>query len=111
MTYFATGEPRFTDPEDLRRLVEDDGLLLDPELARQSFVPDYRTELGLAERPAALVDHLADVLTYGTLRTAQRQEIASFLTQLRDAGFADDEDIVHNAVMLVLLSPDFLVQR
>ncbi|MEM1438166.1 MAG: DUF1800 domain-containing protein [Pseudomonadota bacterium] len=111
MTYFATGEPRYTDPEDLRRLVEDDGLLLDPELARQSFVPDYRTELGLAERPAALVDHLADVLTYGTLRTAQRQEIASFLTQLRDAGFADDEDIVHNAVMLVLLSPDFLVQR
>ncbi|MEM1155284.1 MAG: DUF1800 domain-containing protein [Pseudomonadota bacterium] len=108
MTYFATEGTRETDIQALAELFTNEQINLDPQLARQSFVPNYSEELALVNDPARLVNLVADKLTYGTLSAAARAEIAG-VVQLTSP--ADAEARVHTAVLLTLLSPDFLVQR
>ncbi|MEM6819087.1 MAG: DUF1800 family protein [Pseudomonadota bacterium] len=109
--YFVRAGTRTADVEELREIFDGAGVNLDPNLARQSFVPDYSAELSLAASSTALVDLVADKLTYDTLRPESREQIASTLDLMRSEADFTSEELVHNAVLLVMLSPDFLVQR
>ncbi|MEM1175850.1 MAG: DUF1800 family protein [Pseudomonadota bacterium] len=111
MGYFAFAFTRDADVEELQDIFNDDGIALDPNLARQSFVPDYAAEMALVENREGLVDLIADKLTYGTLRTESRVQIVMALDAIAAAPESDDEFVVHNAIWMVLLAPDFLVQR
>ncbi|MEM9401056.1 MAG: DUF1800 family protein [Pseudomonadota bacterium] len=108
---FAFALTRETNLEGLRETFADEGINLDPALARQSFVPDYSEELALVGNREALVDLVADKLTYGTLRAESRTQIVAALDAISAMPEVEDEFIVHNAVWMVLLAPDFLVQR
>lgn len=111
MDFFISAGTTRTDVDELGERFANDGFLLDASLARSSFVPDYGAELALIDRPSELVEQLAHKLTYGTLTANQRQEIVTVL-ELLPAGDSDSQErIVHTAVLLVMMSPDFLIQR
>ncbi|MEM1141600.1 MAG: DUF1800 family protein [Pseudomonadota bacterium] len=111
MRFFVTGGTTRTNVEELTQIFQTDGFLLDASLATRSFVPDYQSELALANSNTSLVNHLADKLTYGTLRAEHRQEIVNWLNLLPNSTAEDQQTLVHSAVMAMLLAPDFLVQR
>ncbi|MEM1155079.1 MAG: DUF1800 family protein [Pseudomonadota bacterium] len=111
MDFFISAGTTRTDVDELAERFANDGFQLDASLARSSFVPDYSAELALINRPSALVDHLADKLTYGTLTADQRQEIVTVLEILSEGDSYSQDRIVHTAIHLVMQSPDFLVQR
>ncbi|MGJ8652763.1 MAG: DUF1800 family protein [Opitutaceae bacterium] len=69
---------------------------------------DFSTELPLASDPDALISHLDNLLTYGSLTPAQ-QSIIHLAIQRRQ-GWADD-DIVALAVYLIMTSPDYVIQK
>lgn len=86
----------------------------DETIARRIFVPDYTDELALVGDPAALVNHLDDLLLYGTMTDETRALLIDTLTEY--PGNALDtlegrEDFVGFAVIMVMSSPDYLVQR
>ncbi|MEM7082066.1 MAG: DUF1800 family protein [Pseudomonadota bacterium] len=99
------------DVDELVEIFQNNGINLDASLAPQSFNPDYTEELVLVSNLTMLVDHLATKLTYGSMRTEQRVHVVSALTTLRDEAGLESEELVWHAVLLVMLSPDFLVQR
>jgi DICT domain-containing protein len=81
-----------------------------------SFIPDYSDELALADDPAALVDHLDLLLTYGTTSDETK---ATIITFLEDIGLEDPNDPNYNGpflrvalgVLMMMTSPDYTVQR
>ncbi len=80
----------------------------------RSFSPDYAAELALANDPAALVDRLDLILTYGRLRDDTKQRIIDVLAEVPIASTtaaADREQRVHLAVLMVTTSPEYIVQR
>ncbi|MEM9172722.1 MAG: DUF1800 domain-containing protein [Pseudomonadota bacterium] len=111
MNRFVRAEISDEEVAELRQVFADEQVNLDPELARRSFVPDYAGELALVADLPALVDRLADKLTYGSMRGDARQQLVNVLSQYSATPGQDDTDLVHLAVVLMLLSPDFLVQR
>lgn len=80
-----------------------------------AWVADYEDEIALVDTPDALLDRLDLVLTANTLTPQTRALIAEFLEQeAESSGAADPEDLrdrVQMAVLLVMTSPDYLVQR
>ena len=77
------------------------------------FLPDYADELGLANDPAALVDHLDGLLTYGTLDAQTRARIIEAVSSitLDNGGFTRDERRVHAAVLFMMTSSDYIIAR
>ena len=81
----------------------------------ETFTPDYTEELALLETPAALVDHLDDLLTGGRMSDAEKADIADIVstveirTNTPENTAADQEDAVQTAVTLVLNSPSYTV--
>jgi uncharacterized protein (DUF1800 family) len=77
-----------------------------------AWVASYNTELGLLDTPNALLDHLDLVLTAGTLSEGTRALVLEFL---EDESTEDTpearRDQVQMAVLLIMTSPDYLVQR
>lgn len=91
-------------------------------LGRPDVVPDYGEALTLAPQPAVLVEWLNQLLLYGRMPAALRTEIENAvqsvsLPRLAADGSnqaAVDEALrtrVHAAVLLVLVSPEFIVQK
>lgn len=77
------------------------------------FVADYADELRLAGDPAALVDHLDRILTYGSLNPETRARIVQAIQSI-DSGsgsFTRDERRVHAAVLFFMTSSDYIVAR
>jgi len=81
-----------------------------------AWIPDYANELALLETPGALVDRLDRLLTAGAMSEETRAALIEFL----EAEGAEDSDEtpaserldrVQFAVLLVMTSPDYLVQR
>ena len=72
-------------------------------------------ELALLETPAALVDHLDDLLTGGRMSDAEKADIVDIVstveirTNTPENTAADQEDAVQTAVTLVLNSPSYTV--
>jgi uncharacterized protein (DUF1800 family) len=73
--------------------------------------PDYATELPLADRPAQLLDRLNLLLCAGQLGPAAQRLIIDAVTAMPGASSADRLRRVQAAVMLVMASADYLVQR
>lgn len=77
------------------------------------FLPDYAEELRLASDPAALVDHLDLIFTYGSLDTQTRDRTVQAVQSITsdNGGFTRDERRVHAAVLFILTSSDYIVSR
>lgn len=75
---------------------------------------DYAAELPLAHDPARLVDHLDLLLTANQLSAPVRETITgaigSFAVQ-QTSSDADKLRRIHAAVLLVMASTDYLVQK
>lgn len=86
------------------------------EPSTTSFIPDYSDELALAENPAALVDHLDLLLTFGSTSDETKATIVTFLN---DVALENPSDPDYNGpflrvglgVLMMMTSPDYVVQR
>ena len=83
------------------------------EISDVEFTPDYTEEILLANDPAALVDHLDRILTYGTLRPATRSRIISAIEAITSGNgpFTRDEVRVQTAVLFFMTSSDYIVAK
>ncbi|MEM7588204.1 MAG: DUF1800 family protein [Acidobacteriota bacterium] len=82
------------------------------EYLRDNFMdlisPDLATELSIVQAsPSALIDHLDLLLTYGTLSAGAKQIVFDAILPLS----SDPNAQVRLAIFLLLISPDFGVQR
>lgn len=81
-----------------------------------SFIPDYTEELALADDPTALVDHLDLILNYGSTSSETKATIVTFLedvalTNPNDPNYDGPGIRVGLAVLMMMTSPDYTVQR
>ncbi len=91
-------------------------------LNRRDLQGNYTAELALADQPVALVDRVAGKLMYGTAPAALKTEVSDAITQiaipvLNNAGSnqasidSAKRSRVNAAVLLLLASPEFQVQK
>ncbi len=91
-------------------------------LNRRDIQPDFSAELALAGDPVALVDRVAGRLTYGSAGAALKTEISDAVGRIAipalNSGGTNQAAIdtakrtrVNAAVLLVLASPEFQVQK
>ena len=73
--------------------------------------PDYSAELAVAADAAALVDRLNLLLCAGQLGSDARQQIVDAVAAMPATKDTEKINRVYAAVMLVMASPDYLVQR
>jgi hypothetical protein len=87
---------------------------------RRDLQGDYAAELALADQPAALVQRVADKLTYGSAPAALQTEIADAIARITIPAATGGNQAqidgakrnrVNAAILLVLASPEFLVQK
>lgn len=100
--------------EGLQEEFTESGYPFDTNLARAAFIPDYGAEEAIADDAAALVERLNQELLYGTLSDATRDGIVSAVERvdLNDQSLANPRrERVLYAVLMVLASPDYSVQR
>ncbi|XBQ15999.1 MAG: DUF1800 domain-containing protein [Oceanicaulis sp.] len=79
-----------------------------------AWVADYAQEIALAGEPEALLDRLDLILTGGTLSAETRAIVREHLEADAASGDTSAEavrDRVQFAVLMIMTSPDFLVQR
>ena len=81
------------------------------ESGHRDIRPNYATELTLAGDAAALVDRLNRLLCAGQLSEATRDLITTTVAGMANSSTSDKTKRVQAAVMLVMASPDYLVQR
>lgn len=83
------------------------------EEASINFSPNYADELRLASDPAALVDHLDGILTFGALNAATRNRTIQAVGSITsgDGGFTRDERRVHTAILFLMTSSDYVIVR
>ncbi len=110
MLYFTFAEGQHIDPEELQEEYDAEGLLFDPYDAPESFLPDYSEELDMADDTEILLDHLDLLLTYGNLSQETRREIQAALEEVPAEEEEERFNRVALAVLLVMTSPDYLVQ-
>ncbi|MBB4657788.1 DUF1800 domain-containing protein [Parvularcula dongshanensis] len=78
------------------------------------FKPDFSEEMALVDDPAALVDHLDDLLTYGQLTDSTRERIIRALNEIDITGAKKDlrqHDRINTAVLMMMTAPEYAVQR
>lgn len=110
LTAFALG--REIDIDGLDELLADSTLTSNG--AERMFVADYTTELNLANDPTALVDHLDNLLAYGSLQENTKAEIITAVEGVPIEGgenFDGPSTRVGIAVLLTMSTPEYLVQR
>ena len=87
---------------------------------RRDVQPNYSAELALADQPAALVDRIAAKLTYGTAPAALKTEITDAISKITIPAATGSNQAaidtakrnrVNAALLLVLASPEFQVQK
>ena len=81
------------------------------ESGHKDIRPDFSAELALAADAAALVDRLNRLLCAGQLSEATRSLITTAVAGMAGSSSSDKTKRVQAAVMLVMASPDYLVQR
>lgn len=75
-----------------------------------TFVPNYSYELSIAHDGEKLIDHLDKLLTYGTMTGSTRASILKALPTLEQNEPESAMERVTIAILMVLGSPDFIVQ-
>ncbi|REL26246.1 DUF1800 domain-containing protein [Thalassotalea euphylliae] len=110
MTYFITGQQQEADMDELREEIAELGITVSEDEVRNSFQVSYRNELALVDDPAALLTHLNNLLTAGSLSPLTQERI---LTTMQTMANSDYEaiDIVHIAILMVMTSTDYLYQQ
>ena len=73
--------------------------------------PNYSTELALASDANALLDRLDKLLCAGQLQAATRSTIAGAINSISASTDAGRANRVYTAVLLVMASPDYLIQK
>jgi len=106
MTYFALEFAQFAQ----------DNFFITAEDARNSLRPDYSDEIALADDPAALIDRLDSLLTYGMMSDETKADIDAALqnialTNPNDPDYDGARFRVQIAVLMAMTSPDYIVQR
>ena len=81
------------------------------ESGHKDIRPNFSAELALAADAAALVDRLNRLLCAGQLSEATRSLITTTVAGMAGSSTSDKTKRVQAAVMLVMASPDYLVQR
>jgi len=111
MTYFIFNESQTVDNERAQVFLDETGVTLDANTAAVSFISQYNKELELVNDHDALLDHLDLLLTYGTLSQPTRDYIKETLAQLPQELKQNALYQVQLAVLLVMTSPDYLIQQ
>ncbi len=116
MSAFINGYIREVNVEQLALRLAEEGIALDASRAPTSFIPDYTALIQRAENPTELLDYLDELLCYGTLSAATEQAIIQGLTEIPiRAGTRELREgrtiRAKLAVLLLMTSPDYLVQR
>ena len=105
MTFFALEFAQFAQ----------DNTLVSGEDARNSLRPDYSAEIALADDPAALIDRLDDLLTFGGMSNETKADIEAAIENIpltnNDPDYDGPRFRVQIAVLMAMTSPDYLVQR
>ncbi|MBQ4835258.1 DUF1800 domain-containing protein [Pseudoalteromonas luteoviolacea] len=111
MTFFITGQQQDADLEELKNELEELGIEADIAQALESFKPDYEPLLAIADEPSALVDYLDVILSAQQLSERSRKNISDVLATVE----ADEDDgllpRVQLGILMVMSSPDYLVQK
>lgn len=109
MSFFINREMRDRNYiEDYQEFVEEDDLELDANLVKTSFYAAYTLESQLAHQPQALVDHLDQLMTYGRLSDQSKSRITQAIQSIP---LRDKQRRIEIAILMVMTSPEFLVQR
>jgi len=114
MTFWAFGGQSMTPADELEAELQDMGVPVDRAALERAFVPDYADELDFANDAARLVDHLDGLLVYGSMSEETKSAITATLEDQPVDGPGDTgalADRVSLAVLLIMTSPDYLVQR
>ncbi|MGB1012152.1 MAG: DUF1800 domain-containing protein [Thiolinea sp.] len=114
----VSDELRYLDTEVIIEWLEESELDLDAiSMAdvRSSFSPDYSREYQLAANPAALIRRLDLLLAYGSLTDETRQRIMAAISEIPLDEIEEGRDgamqRVQQAVLMVMTSPEYLVQQ
>jgi uncharacterized protein (DUF1800 family) len=75
------------------------------------IVPDYRAEVALASNPKALLDRLSLLLTAGRLGTESRSLITRAISSIRLDRPEARLNRVRSAVVLVMMTPEFMIEQ
>lgn len=114
MTYWVHGDFAESILMDDRDALAEDGVIVNNTVLRHAFVPDYREAYRVASDIDALLALLNRKLAYGSLSADTLSSIAIALRPLA-VDETDDLELIHElvafAVLLVMTSPDYLVQR
>ena len=114
VTFLGRGAMGALEVDERRAELQELDIQIDNALLETMFIPDYSEELKLANDPAVLVDHLNALLTYNSMSQDTRTGIISALDGINLSNDEDQEgrsERVAVAVMLIMSSPDYLVQR
>ncbi|KZN38479.1 hypothetical protein N480_12565 [Pseudoalteromonas luteoviolacea S2607] len=111
MTYFVMGQQQEADVDELKEEFDEIGVEFDLQEALQSFRPNYDPLLEIADSPTELVAYLDLLLCAQQLSDQTKQNITTALSKIpsdEDDGFLPR---VHLAILMVMSSPDYLVQK
>ncbi|TMP38154.1 DUF1800 domain-containing protein [Pseudoalteromonas rubra] len=111
MTYYITGLQQEVDVEDLQAVYDEENIPLNAENAVESFLASYDAEQALASDPDALINRLDLLLCAGQLSATSKQQIKQILQTVAQNDEAEPVRLVHLAILLVMTSPDYLVQK
>ena len=77
------------------------------------YAANYADEIALANDPAALVDHLDQILTYGALSDASRTRIINAVQSINEGfdSFTREEVRVQTAILFFMTSSDYIISR
>ncbi|TQF67336.1 DUF1800 domain-containing protein [Pseudoalteromonas luteoviolacea] len=111
MTYFVMGQQQEADLDELKEEFDEIGVNFDLEKALQSFKPDYGPLLQIAQVPAELVSYLDLLLCANQMSTQTKDNMVAALSKVPN----DDDDgylpRVHLAILMVMSSPDYIIQK
>ena len=112
ITFFARGGTLEADLEIYEEFGDIIGVDFDPQLARQSFVPDYSEIEGLAGNPGELVDYIYLLMTGSLPSQDTRQTLITYLREVDISNNSTWREVrAALAVILVMTSSDYLIQR
>ena len=111
ITFYIASLQQEVDVEALQADFDDNNIPLDAKNARDSFFTDYDKELALAGDVDALLQHLNILLSAEQLSSGTLTKIKNIVASVKE----DDQDgyllRVKVAILLVMTSPDYLVQK
>ncbi len=111
MTAFISEGAQNRAENNITAILTDEGIPFDIEAVKVSFRPNYDFEFDLATDATALVDRIEAVMTYITLSPETKAGIVDAVEAITIDSVESQAFSVHLAILLVMTSPDYLVQR